>query len=312
MNHRNLMAAAIAACALFAPLSGCEAAAPSTPPASFAASGEDHLYQQDGLCLRIPRDYDSLLLTKVGTGQELFSVAERASIEAAKKEYAEYEGAGWLFAIGKISASELHEMLCNDMTGRKLFAQDNDGSYYIFYHPTDVRYMRETPEAMQKDQELWSKLCFWAWNDIPKHFIDDNNLISINADNSSIGIYLARVIYKPGTDYTVSKNGKKALTGNVGETTPFVNMLLYGNTFEMISEKKKPQGEYLSLTLPSENVVLDFFQSEGSTYVLEKRPGLEDNLYKAVPIEEHAEALSVMQDWHAELVANRTHTPRQH
>lgn len=310
MNHRYLMAAAIAACALFSPLSNCEALDQNTSVASYAPGSKDHIYQQDGLRLRVSQDYDTLLLTKVGADQKLFSVAERASIEAARKESSSYEGAGWLFAIGKVSANELHEMLCEDMSGRKLFAQDNAENYYIFYHPTDVRYMRETPEAMQRDQEVWSKLCFWAWNDVPKHFLADNDLLSITADNSSVGIYLARVLYKPGTNYSLSRKGKKALTGNSEQATSFVNMLLYGNTFEMVQEKRKPQGDYVTLTLPTENVILEFFQSDGSTYVLERRPGLESNLYKGIPIEEHAEALSVVLDWHADLTANNKHTAK--
>ena len=110
--------------------------------------------------------------------------------------------------------------------------------------------------------------------------------------------------------HKLSRKGKKALTGNSEQATSFVNMLLYGNTFEMVQEKKKPQGDYVTLTLPTENVILEFFQSDGSTYVLERRPGLESNLYKGIPIEEHAEALSVVLDWHADLTANNTHTAK--
>lgn len=301
MKHRILIAVtAMAACSLLPSATCCEPTCSNHPPASYTANYSDSFYRQDGLCLRIPRNYDSLLVTKVGTCPMLFSVTERASLEAAKKEYPEYEGAGWLFALGKVSTQELHKMLCEDMTGRKLFAQDRTGNYYIFYHPTDVRYMRETPEAMQKDQELWSKLCHWAWNDVPKQFIADNDLLSISADNSSIGIYLARILYKRGTNYTVSKSGK-TLTGDVDEATSFINMLLYGNSFEMVPKKHSPKGESITLTVPGENVALVFFQSEGITYVLERRSGLEDTLYKSVPIEEHAEALSVMQDWYATL-----------
>lgn len=305
MTFRKLTTAAIAACTMFIPLGSYAAADGSTPPAGYAPSCEDQIYRQAGICLRIPRDYDPLLLTKVGAGQQLFSVAELASIEAAKKESMEYEGAGWLFAIGRVSAQELHEMLCEDMTGRNLFAQDDAGNYYIFYHPTDVRYMRETPAVMQRDQEIWSQLCFWAWNDVPKHFIADNKLLSITADNSSIGIYLARIIYKTGTTYTLAIKGRQAYTGNMEQTEPFVNMLLYGNSYEIVQEKKSPRGEYIILKLPKENVSLICFQSEGSTYILEKRPGLADNLYKSIPIEEHAESLSVMQDWYAALIDDK-------
>jgi len=185
-----------------------------------------------------------------------------------------------------------------DMTGRELFAQDEQGSYYIFYHPTDVRYMRETPAAMKRDQEIWSSLCNWAWQDVRKNFLADNNLLSLQADNSAVGIYLARTIYKPAPRYSLKLPGKKKCTSNAAQATPFVNMLLYGNTYEMIQKAPQPQGKAITLTLPREKAALDFFQADGATYVRERRPGLRDNYYKSVPLEEHAEAWSVLQDWY--------------
>ena len=301
MRYKNLTATALTAFSLFIPWSNGTAMEKTPDPPGCTASCGACVYQQAGLCLQIPQAFDHLLLTQKGTGQYLFSVAERASIEAAKKEMPAYDGAGWLFAIGKVTESELHEMLCADMSGRELFAQDQAGSYYIFYHPTDVRYMRESADAMRQDQETWSKLCAWAHNDVPQHFIADNGLIALTADNSSIGIALAHIIYQPDTKYTLSRNGEQPRNGNRTKATPFVNMLLYGNSFAIAPEPKSLPDESLALTLPGEKVSLTFFQCESSTYVLERRQNGEKTLYQAIPHEEHAEALAVMQDWYTAL-----------
>lgn len=303
MHYRKLTTAALAACVFLMPGSNCQALAPQPTTAQYVPRATDHIYRHAGLRLRIPQNYTALLLTKTGSGQQLFSVTEKASLTAAQKEGLTDSGAGWLFAIGKVSAPELQAMLCADMSGRRLFAQDEAGQYYIFYHPTDVRYMRETPASMQQDQEIWSQLCTWAWNDVPQQFIEDNKLIALTADNSAVGIYLAQLLYKPGTTYTLTPQGKKSLAGNKQQAASFINMLLYGNSFVMVPEMNKIRQGCITLTLPEQQVCLDFFQSAGDTYVLERRPGAASNLYKAIPVEEHAAALTVMQDWYTCLTA---------
>ena len=55
---------------------------------------------------------------------------------------------------------------------------------------------------------------------------------------------------------------------------------------------------------------LYFFQRKGATYVLEKREGQQSNLYKAMPVEEHAEALSVMQEWYDTAAAKAEKTKK--
>ena len=60
------------------------------------------LYENDGLKLMIPLEYDELLITETpqdDRGARLFSVSEKASVEAAKATGMDYEGAGWLFSI---------------------------------------------------------------------------------------------------------------------------------------------------------------------------------------------------------------------
>ncbi len=298
-------AASLAACVLMGSWGGCEAAVKAAAETVQQVQG-DCSYEHDGYRLRMPQEFDKLLLTetKFQEGNRLFSASEKASIAAAQKEYADYSGAGWLFAISKVSEAELQQMLCEDMSGRTLFARDDKGSYYIFEHPTDVRYMRETSAAMQRDQEQWSHLCAWAWSSVRKDFIEDNpGLSSMTADNSNIGIYLANVSYRPDMKYSLGKKDGAALPGEGVRALPFGEKLIYGNTYEMVKGNMHPRGDYVKLSLPKENTELYFFRRKGETYVLEKRKGLHNKLYKAIPVEEHAEAMTVMQEWYDAVAA---------
>ena len=47
-----------------------------------------------------------------------------------------------------------------------MFAKDENDKYYVFYHPTDVRSVRATPEQMTADQDQWIALNEWARNDV--------------------------------------------------------------------------------------------------------------------------------------------------
>jgi len=309
---RMAAAASLAACVLLGYWGSCEAVDKAAAE-TVQQVQEDCSYEHDGYRLRMPQEFDKLLLTetKFQEGNRLFSVSEKASIAAAQKEYADYSGAGWLFAISKVSEAELQQMLCEDMSGRTLFARDDKGSYYIFEHPTDVRYMRETPAAMKRDQEQWSKLSAWVWSDVRKNFLKDNpGLSPLTADNSNIGICLANLSYRSGTKYSLGKKSAADCSGEGVWSLPFGEKLLYGNTYEMVKGDTTLKGDYVKLTIPKDKTELYFFQRKGTTYVLEKREGQQSNLYKATPVEEHAEALSVVQEWYDTAAAKAEKTKK--
>ncbi|MBR0282824.1 MAG: hypothetical protein IJQ81_14780 [Oscillibacter sp.] len=103
-------------------------------------------YENGGLSFEIQPKYNNLLTVETPVNDAegvLFKVSETASLEAGG-----YDGAGWLFSIGAVSAEKMHDMLCWDMSGAYAFAKDANGAYYILYHPTDVRYERATAEEM--------------------------------------------------------------------------------------------------------------------------------------------------------------------
>ena len=87
------------------------------------------LYENDGLKLLIPLEYDELLLIDQVEDAEdgtLFYVAEKASVEAAKKLGDDYRGAGFLFAIARVPAEELNIRRCGYMTGQEVIASGPD------------------------------------------------------------------------------------------------------------------------------------------------------------------------------------------
>ena len=132
-----------------------------------------HLYDYGELTIAFPQEYDNLLYRAVhaiGDDEDgiIITVSERASREAAEAmgQDPSETGAGELFSIGRVSEDEAQRLRSEDLGFAEVFARDENGKYYVFYHPTDVRYVRETAEQMAADQEQWTALTEWAWENV--------------------------------------------------------------------------------------------------------------------------------------------------
>ena len=175
-------------------------------------------YEKDGIKLLVPEIYDDLLYTKIfkkdKEGKEdeegrLFSVTEAKSVVDAWLQNERESGPGWLFTIARVDADRLHQMLCGEMSGADVFAKDSKNRYFIFYHPTDVRFVRKDEDKMRRDQQLWTDLNEWASLDVQHEFFENNKgLVKERYDNSNVSMYLARAAYsvEPKVKYTVSTN----------------------------------------------------------------------------------------------------------
>ena len=268
---------------------------------------KDRIYENEGLRLPVPAKYDKLVLTDVLTGDAkgmLFSVAEKASVDAAKKENANYKGAGWLFGIGRVDEAKLRDMLCMDMSGMEVFAKDDRGNHYVFYHPTDVRYVRESREAMQRDMEQWSMLNGWASGTVKAAFIRENaGLVAESFDDSQVSELLARVLYRPNQEYTVSTLEYGPMSPNGVDPAPYVAPLFYGASYRMVQEDETPDGEYVVLSFPKENCRLDFFLLSGKEnyvrYVCDDKHAV---LFLADFADKETRASTVMKKWYDALV----------
>ena len=270
------------------------------------------LYENDGLKLLIPLEYEDLLLTETPQADEdgiLFTVSEKASVEAAKKTSSHYDGAGWLFSIGRIDEGRRQDLLCyTDLSGTEIFAKDADGYYYVYAHPTDVRFERETVEQMYEDQEQWTMLNGWAWNDVRSSFVAENTgLSAVRQGNTDIDLYLARMAYMPGVHYTVSTTQFGPLEPEAGafNAAPYLAKLMEG-VYTPVHDEEAPDGEYVVLNFPDDRIRFDFFFMEGAKNMIRQvwSDGYE-MLYKAEFEDETVNAADVMQQWYHDLAAQK-------
>ncbi len=266
-------------------------------------------YENGGLRLLVPKAYDDLLVTEIvkdRTGGLLYRVSEKASIEAAKKLPYDSRGAGWLFSIGQIDEGRRRELLCGDMSGAEIFARDANGQCFVYYHPTDVRYMREDTDAMKRDQEQWSMLNQWAFGSVREGFLKDNGLETLIYDNSDVSIAIARAAYKPDVRYTVSTTEHGPIELKDFDAAPFAELLLQNASYEQRTDKEAPDGEYVVLAFPDEGVRFDFFlMQDKENYVREVRQDGYETLYKATFYYGSASAGAVMKDWYDAMIAQK-------
>ena len=224
--------------------------------------------ESGGYTLAIPVNYARLLNTELPAAAPegtLFSVAEQASIDAGKaKGYENYDGMGWLFAIQKISEAEVRAMLCADMSGREVFAKDDEGAYFLFCHPTDVRFDRETIEQMEADSDVWIALNEWG-QAAKDNFINGNGLTPVHYGNSDFEIALYRVAYDPTVKYTLSTTAFGPLEPDPAvDAAAYVLRAMDGAAFEFVDLDEGPDGEYVVLNFPEEGTRYDVFTADGN------------------------------------------------
>ena len=148
----------------------------------------------------------------------------------------------------------------------------------MYYHPTDVRFERETVEQMHEDADEWSMVCEWA-SGMPSQIQEKNNLDYVFFGSSEINMYVARAAWmNPGSNtISTTEYGPLKLSGTDG--TPFAEFILKGEFYETDPDDA-PDGEYVVLNLPDDNVRLDFFLAEGGYVRLVTEYG--EQLYQAI------------------------------
>ena len=247
-------------------------------------------YENGGMTLEIQPKYDALLTVATPTDSDiLFTVSETASLEAGS-----HEGAGWLFSIGTVDEDRLHEMLCQDMSGAEVFAKDASGRYYLYYHPTDVRYERATVEQMREDQAQWTMLNQWAGT-VRDSFAQKNALEFVSFGNSEVDMRLARAAWMPGEKHTLSTTEFGPVDASAVDGTPYAEYVMRGG-FLYTDPAETPDGEYVVLTFPEEDTRLDFFAAPGG-YVRVVSGGREE-LYQTFWYDEERSPADAMREWY--------------
>ena len=265
------------------------------------------IYENGGMKLLIPLEYDELLVIETPQNDAdgvLFSVSEKASIEAAKAQGDDYDGIGWLFSIGALTEDAFHEALCYDMSGADVFAKNAEGQYYMYYHPTDVSLVREDYNDQESIQQ-WTTLNEWAAT-MPDTFITENpGLTAEKRGNTSLDMYLARVAYTDGVNYTISATEYGPMDGSGFDASQYAERPMNGVTFEYADNAETPEGEYIVLSFPDDDIRFDFFRAEGKEhYIRQVWSGDNEMLYRAVfENGDHAsDTVNIMSAWYNALV----------
>ena len=281
------------------------------------AANAPELLTVDNITVPIPQSIMPLLNIQfcgTGDGEEgaLITVCENKSVEAAEAMGEYSEGIGELFTIERISEDTMHEMRTGDMSGEEIFAMDEDGMFYVFRTPTDVRMVRETPEEMEADQEIWEALNAWAKDQVPSGILENSEeLYPVRLTNTVVDQMLARVAYQDGTRYTVSTTEFGPLEPGEVDPDPYAENLMSG-CFEPVEDAQAPDGEYVVLNFPEEGLRLDFFAAEGN--LVRVVSGEDETFYTAIIPDPALSNAEIMQAWYDALavaVGKKEPTPIQ-
>ncbi len=274
--------------------------------AAFADDGAKDVkeYTNDGIVLSVPAEFDDLLLIDVPEdGDTLFTVRDKASVEAAEANDREDMGLGFLFSIGTTDEETLHEMLCEDMSGTQALAEDEDGTVYLYLHPTDVRveFAKDADDAEKDaDMERYSMLCEWAAGQMKEDFISRNTgLTELFYGNTSLDITLARIAWQDFRDYTISTLEQGPMEPQDVDPAPFLKQL--EGMKLTYSDEEFPDGEYAVLTV--DNTRYDFSFAQGQENFIREVITFDDGdtietVYTAEFPDGSVKASAVMEDWY--------------
>lgn len=258
------------------------------------------VFSNGGLNFSIPKEYIDLLVVETPENSDqniLLAVYEKASIELAKAKGQYWDGAGFLFSIGTVSEETYHNMICHGMSGSQAIAKDDKDVYYIYRQPTGATMFRENYKFTEDDTRIWSELSDIG-KSLKKTFPAENGLTTVNKTNSTLDIYLARLMYGNDVNYTVNAEQYGLLNPNGVNVSDFIDPLVNGMVVTEITNEEDLGSEYVSLILPDDNYRFDFFTSEGKeNYIRQISTNTNGEIiYKADFADESIKASKIMQD----------------
>ncbi len=258
----------------------------------------------DGITFEIPEEIRDLVTvqTQLGSEDEIVMVSETASRDAAlAMEDEDVEYAGWLFTITKMREEDVEKLRCGGMEGMNVFAEDDD-IYYVFNHPTDVRFVREQYEDIDADMEQWNLVNEWAGTVCDEILGNNPELDAVSFSNTDLDMHLAKIAFGEDVKVVFKSLEFGELDPSTLKEDDYIDDLTDDVTFEYAQDQEAiPDGEYIVMEFPEENVRFDFFKSEENTVreVITLDDGEEiTQLFKAT-FEEDADktATGIMQAW---------------
>ena len=227
-----------------------------------------------GVRFEIPDEIMELVTVKTDglEKDELVSVYETASVEAAEAMGSGNQGAGWIFSISTVPEARLKELRCGAMDGTEVFAEDDD-TFWLYNHPTDVRLVRESNEEMDEGMDQWSKINEWAGQEVRQEILANNPELEEEIyTNTNLDIHLAQAAYEPGTKYELRsvEYGPDALDPATLDEDDYIEELAEDFTYEMLPDAEAPDGEYyvLAFDQDGEETRYDFFKDPEGTCLI--------------------------------------------
>ena len=268
---------------------------------------EPKVYENRGYKLSVPGELaDKITVEAPDLNDDgvIFSAYETKSVEAAEAKGNDHMGYGWLFTITERNEEEAHKVMVDAYGGQQPIAVTADGIYLIFNNPTDVRYERATVEDMEKDQAEWSAACEWAAS-VARNFAKENGLTVIGFNNTLAESALAKAAFDENANYTISTTEHGPLAPNGVDPLPFYEKMTKGALYENVdvAENEVPDGEYVVLAFPDEQVRYDFFFAEGSENLIRTVQGPEGEeqytFFTKVTFEDGtSKASEIMHEWY--------------
>ena len=247
------------------------AAAVAALGASAAMAGAGEKVDRQGISFEIPEEIRNLVTVEDGADEDtIVAVYETASVDAAKALGREDEGAGFIFSISTLPEARVKELRCGDMSGMEVFAEDDD-VFYVFNHPTDVRFVRENYDydGIEEDESAWAKINEWADQEVRQEILANNPELDEDFyTNTYLDMLLARAAYEEGTEYELRsvEFGADPLDPATLDDNDYIEDLAEDFTYEELSDAKAPDGEYYVLAFKEgeDEVMYHFFKDPDS------------------------------------------------
>ncbi len=146
----------------------------------------------------------------------------------------------------------------------------------------------------------WSELNEWAYS-VKNTFVSEtDDLTAVTYDNSSPAILLSRAAYLDGIGYSFStleyvEHGP--LEPADVDAAPYVERLIRNAKYEYVDTENTPDGEYIVMDFPDEDMRLDFFRTDVNLVRMSDGEGENPQLFKAALAEGEAPATDIAQEW---------------
>ena len=115
-----------------------------------------------------------------------------------------------------------------------------------------------------------------------------------------------RAALEEGANFEISTTEFGPMAPNGVDGVPYFEKLVQNAKYEYVDMEEAPDGEYVVLSFPDDNVRFDFFKADGSKNLIRQvttTDGEEYSYYfQATLADESVQAADVMQEWYNALV----------